>query len=67
MSEPRAVTSKASERVNDLPRILQAMQAAVRDALLLHRRAGNPVAAWREGRVEWIQPGDLRIEGEEPF
>jgi len=65
VTESRAVTSTASERVNDLPRILEAMKAAVREALLRHRRAGNPVATWRDNRVEWIQPGDLRIEGEE--
>ena len=65
MTEPRTVAPTASERVNDLPRILNAMKEAVREALLRHKRAGNPVAAWRDGRVVWIQPDELRVEDEE--
>lgn len=47
------------ERVEDLPRILAAMQRAVREALLEHKRLGNPVAVWREGRVAWLQPEEI--------
>jgi hypothetical protein len=46
-----------AERVNDIPRILRALRQAVRDALRQHKLAGNPVAIWRNGRVEWIPPG----------
>ena len=48
-----------ADRVDDLPRILRAMRAAVREAVERHRRAGHPVAVWRHGRVEWIGPADL--------
>jgi hypothetical protein len=48
-----------AERVNDLPRMLDAMTRAVRDALQQHKRAGNPVAVWRDGRVVWLQPEDI--------
>lgn len=47
------------DRVEDLPRILQAMTEAVREALLRHKRLGNPVAVWREGRVVWLQPEEI--------
>ena len=50
-----------AERVADVPRIMQAMNQAVRDALLRHKRAGNPVAVWRNGQVEWIQPEDIPV------
>ena len=50
-----------AERVNDIPRILRALQAAVRDALIDHKRAGNPVAIWRDGRVELVQPEDIPV------
>lgn len=62
MSEPRTVAPTPSERVNDLPRILDAMRRAVREALVQHKRAGNPVASWEDDRVVWIQPDDLRID-----
>ena len=51
-----------AERVDDIPRILEAMRQAVREALLDHKRAGNPVAVWRNERVEWIQPEDIPVD-----
>jgi len=47
------------ERVSDIPRILEEMRLAVREALALHKRAGNPVAVWRDGKVQWIAPEDI--------
>jgi hypothetical protein len=47
------------ERVHDIPLILEQMRLAVREALALHKRMGNPVAVWRDGKVEWIQPEDI--------
>jgi hypothetical protein len=55
----------ASERVNDLTRILDAMRAGVSEALARHKFAGNPVAAWKDGRVVWIQPEDIPIAGQD--
>lgn len=56
-----AIDSKLTpaERVTDTPRITRALRSAVREALLEHKRAGNPVAVWRNNRVEWIQPEDI--------
>jgi len=48
-----------AERVEDIPRILEAMRTAVREALKRHKQAGNPVAVWRSGRVEWIPPEEI--------
>ncbi len=48
-----------AERVHDVPRILEALRLAVQAALLDHKRAGNPVAIWKDGRVEWVQPEDI--------
>ena len=47
------------ERTADLPRIIHEMSQAVREALARHRRLGNPVAIWRDGRVQWIRPEDI--------
>jgi hypothetical protein len=52
------------ERLEDVPRILKAMTAAVREALLRHKRLGNPVAVWRDGRVVWLRPEEIRGEAE---
>jgi hypothetical protein len=52
-------------RVGNIPRVLEAMDRAVREALLQHKRAGNPVATWRDGQVVWIQPEDIPVEPDE--
>lgn len=51
------------ERVTDIARILAEMRLAVREALALHKRAGNPVAVWRDGKAQWIQPEDIPSDG----
>ena len=54
-----------AERVDDVPRILDAMRQGVREALLQHKRAGNPVAVWRDGQVVWVPPGEIPEELED--
>jgi hypothetical protein len=50
------------ERVEDIPRILEAMQQGVREALRRHKQMGNPVAVWRDGAVVWIAPEDIPVD-----
>lgn len=52
------------DRIHDIPRIKAALDLAVREALLQHKRAGNPIVVWRNGRVEWVQPEDIPVEDE---
>ena len=55
-----------SERTERLDEIQQAMKQAVREALMRHKRAGNPVATWRDGRVVWIPPEEIPVEESTP-
>jgi hypothetical protein len=50
-----------SDRLRDVRLIEQALVRAVRDALLRHKQAGNPVAEWRDGKIVWIAPEDIPI------
>ncbi len=43
----------------DKGKIEAALRAAVREALALHKQAGNPVAVWRDGKVEWMDVEQL--------
>jgi hypothetical protein len=54
-----------AERVEDVPMILEAMRRGVREALLRHKQAGNPVAVWRDGRVVWIPAEEIPVEATE--
>ena len=64
MSIPNSGPTPA-ERVGDLDRIERALRAAVRDALQRHKRDGDPVAVWREGRVVWLTPDQIPMTGDE--
>lgn len=37
----------------------RALKQAVHEALLAHKRAGNPIAAWRDGKTVWLKPEDV--------
>ena len=39
-----------------------ALADAVRKALIMHKRMGYPVAAWRDGRVVWIPPEEIVVD-----
>jgi secreted trypsin-like serine protease len=39
-----------------------AVRRAVRHALLTHKRAGNPVASWKDGRVVIIPAEEIQVE-----
>ena len=64
MSVPDSSLTPA-ERASDPERIERALRAAVRDALLRHKRDGDPVAVWREGRVVWLQPDEIVVSQDE--
>jgi hypothetical protein len=49
------------ERLRDIKLIERALVRAVWEALLRHKQAGNPIAAWRDGRVVWIAPEDIPV------
>ena len=64
MTTPNSGPTPA-ERAGDLDRIERALRAAVRDALERHKRDGDPVAVWREGRVVWLQPEEIPSSSDE--
>jgi hypothetical protein len=43
----------------------EVLRRAVRHALLAHKRAGNSVAAWKDGRVVLIPSDEIRVEEDE--
>ncbi len=39
-----------------------ALQRAVREALLFHKRIGNPIAVWQDDKVVILQPDEIPVE-----
>jgi isoaspartyl peptidase/L-asparaginase-like protein (Ntn-hydrolase superfamily) len=50
------------ELFRDGKEIDTALRNAVQQALLQHKKAGNPVAEWRDGKVVLIKPEDIVVE-----
>ncbi len=42
-----------------------ALERAGRQALLLHKRAGQPVVVWRDGQVVWVPPEEIEVNEDE--
>lgn len=53
---------KPVDRFPDVDRIVAEARLAVREALAEHRRAGNPFAVWRDGKVVWIPPEKVPVD-----
>lgn len=41
--------------------IEKALQRAVKHALLMHKRLGNPIATWKDGKVVIVPPAEIVI------
>ena len=54
------------ERMLDDALIDGALAEAVRDALIQHKRAGNPIAVWENGRVIWIPADEIKVDALPP-
>ena len=49
----------ADQRVQDVNVVEEALARAVGDALRTHKRAGNSVPEWRDGKVRWLTPEEI--------
>ena len=50
-----AILSAADDRID------HALELAVREALLLHKKLGNPIYTWQDGRVVEIPPDEIPV------
>lgn len=48
--------------IDNREQIKETLQRAVQGALLLHKRAGNPIAVWRDGKVVTLPPEEIPVE-----
>lgn len=46
----------------DREKISQALAIGVQEALLKHKKLGNPIAVWRDGKVVWIPPEEIPVD-----
>lgn len=46
---------KIKEILADEKRITETLQRAVSEAIEMHKRAGNPIAVWKDGKAVWVK------------
>ncbi|MGI8541910.1 MAG: hypothetical protein ACR2MD_00325 [Aridibacter sp.] len=46
---------RIKEILLDEKQITETLQRAIREAVETHKRAGNPLATWKDGKAVWIK------------
>lgn len=54
-------TKSLSELLADRTVIDKALRQGVRNAMLQHKQAGNPIVIWRDGKVVWVPAQEIEI------
>ena len=60
----KAKTRKIVKDIRDLPlkvKAEMALKEAVAEALAEHKRQGNPIAVWRNGKAIWIPAEEIVV------
>lgn len=50
---------RIAEVFADPDKVTKALAQGVRDALLKHKQAGNPIVIWRDGKIIWLKPEEF--------
>ena len=62
MSENKRVDIGRTIREGTL--VDEAVRKATREALLMHKKLGQPVVGWKDGKVVWITADEIEVEEE---
>ena len=63
-TEPKSVVKRKYASVfDDTREVTRRFGVAVKEAIMDHTRAGNPIAVWRDGGVVIVQPEDIVWRG----
>jgi hypothetical protein len=62
MKEKGARHKSITEIFEEGTAIDEALARAVRQALRFHKKLGNPIAVWEDGRVVWIPPEQIQVD-----
>lgn len=52
---------KIDEALADSDKITKALQAGVREALIRHKQAGNPIVVMKDGQMVWLKPDEIQV------
>jgi hypothetical protein len=49
------------EVLADKEKIKAAVESAVREAVLRHKQAGNPIVGMKDGKMVWLKPEEIVV------
>jgi hypothetical protein len=49
------------EMLADKEKIKSAVVSAVREAVLRHKQAGNPIVVMKDGKMVWLKPEEIDV------
>jgi hypothetical protein len=52
---------RIEEALADKERVTAVVVAAVREAVLKHKLAGNPIVCRKDGKMVWLQPDEIEV------
>ncbi|HAS16333.1 MAG TPA: hypothetical protein DDX84_04515 [Nitrospiraceae bacterium] len=61
MAKQKEYKDKIEEAFSDPEKITQALVRGVREALLKHKQAGNPIVIWKDGKTVWLKPEEIPV------
>ena len=62
---PQVESSPKIHLVNQADEIERILRTAVRHELSIHKRLGNPIATWKDGKVVIIPPEEIPVDDPE--
>ncbi len=61
-NKSKLLDDKISNFFQNTTKVTEALQLGIKDALLKHKQAGNPVCEWKDGKVVWISPENIPVD-----
>ena len=62
--KPEKCNDHILEIMSDAEKVRQIIQSGIKDALLKHKQAGNPICGWKNGKVYWIEAKNISVNGD---
>jgi hypothetical protein len=61
-NKPNITDDPILKILNDPEKVTQILQAGIKDALMKHKLAGNPICEWRDDEIVWIPPEQIPVK-----
>ena len=61
-NKPHIIDDYISSILKDPKKVTQIIQSGIKAALIKHKQAGNPICEWRDDKIVWIPPEQIKTD-----